>query len=861
MTGYKAEWVVDKPEDSDDSTPGKNGTEGEGDNQQPEATGKWQAASIGGISATGMSELLIEDIRTSKDDYGSSNPAPEEDPVYSAKVGSINLEENWYAATARVAHSALKPAKTDDGEEAKDSDLTEDGWDKTKYQNVLDELKSFVDVDGAKELTSTISGSDLDVVEGLVIKKNVTTIDLNEKYEVDGGWQIPEKDDKGNPVETTKEGEIKTDAVQHTAVTLNITDSRLRIGGLTQETGTINIGETEATKHTVNEVLIDDVSTMDGTLSFRNGLLALNVKGLDREEIIGAFPGKQTTALEDPPAEPSVDKDGKWVYVGNTVKLGENAKIGLGKDWEQIERPTVTPLIATDEETTPKTGSEVTIAKGTKIAFNTRTYYSNGLLAGSGDDALLQIDIKGQTTVETVNEEDKIQFISKDSPIGSFNLAQGFRLVDSDGLSLNDGQAAKIFDASGIKIDAAWGEDDVTSYVNKDGQIIVGDVNGDGKVTSSEYRVLSDLAPKNLVDHVLAGNRGETLDQRIINAYLSRVHKSTTTDGTDPIPEFSADQAVLELNSIANFAAVSALKAMTVDFSGYVQDQIEHHAYTIPHEMRGWWVQPIGSRMKTDDLRAGALSTGYSLDTYGIMGGYDWTVPNGDIWGIAASYQSGDADGEGNALDMSSDVSAKSFHIWAARHIGDLRVMGAFTYMQSESDATMKTSIGSLTSDELAATSLSFGVRADLTKTFGNFKLVPHVGARASMIDMDDFTVTWSEQEAFKYSEDKSWLFEVPVGITAATAFEYQRWNVQPYVDLTVRGRFGDTDGTATVTGAGNNVSDKVNYDVTGDVIGDLRLGYMSTFQNLNLGMSYGFSAGDAGRQNHTLEATLRIDL
>ena len=182
--------------------------------------------------------------------------------------------------------------------------------------------------------------------------------------------------------------------------------------------------------------------------------------------------------------------------------------------------------------------------------------------------------------------------------------------------------------------------------------------------------------------------------------------------------------------------------------------------------------------------------------------------------------------------------------------------------MKSDADATMSTSLGSLSSDELAATAVSFGMRADLTKTYGNFKLVPHAGARVSMVDMDDFTVTYQNTyEAFKYSEDKVWIFEVPVGVTAATSFEYQRWNVQPYVDLTVRGRFGDTDATTTVTGVGSGVSDKVKYDVSGDVIGDLRVGYMSTFQNLNLGMSYGFSAGDAGRQNHTFEATLRIDL
>ena len=112
--------------------------------------------------------------------------------------------------------------------------------------------------------------------------------------------------------------------------------------------------------------------------------------------------------------------------------------------------------------------------------------------------------------------------------------------------------------------------------------------------------------------------------------------------------------------------------------------------------------------------------------------------------------------------------------------------------------------------------------------------------------------------ELFKVSEDKLWIFEVPVGVTFASSFEYARWNVQPYVDLTVRGRFGDTDSTFTVEGS--STSDSVKYDVTGDVIGDLRIGYMSTFKDLNLGMSYGLSAGDGGRQNHQIEATLRID-
>lgn len=849
VTGYKATW--EEPESSESDGDSGDGDSGDGST----AEGEWKAVSIGEISATGTSKLEISDLSTAVSDAGEVTVTPTEDALYTASVTSISLSENWYTATAEVDTSYLTKEKTEDsGQTSANAEGGDTEWDEDKYNSVVNELKGFIAANGTGEnkltkLDSKITGSDLDIGT-LTIAKKVTDIDLDD-YEVvlgdndDGDkWDIPED------AETTS---ITTDAVQHTAVTLDITDSRLRIGEFTQETGTLTIGgETGDLAQKVSEVIIDSVGTMDGTLSFKSGMLALNANNGNRETLINTF-------LTESSETPAVTVGAKWVYIGDTVTLGENAKVAFGKAWDGIDEPSTT-----SEDTTEKVGSQVSIGSGTVFAFDSRTFYSNGLLAGTGDDAVLQIDI---STSSEVQDTDKIQFISQNSAIGTFNLSQGFKLVDAEGKELTAEQAEKVFDASKITVDAAWGLTDeeaekAQSYVNEKGQIIVGDVNQDGQVTVSDYRSLSDVAATNLVNNVLAGNRGDTIDQSLINAFLSRVHQRAADDTSDTIADYSAAEAVREINSMTQFAAVSALKAMTVDFSGYVQDQIEHHAYTIPHEMRGWWVQPIGARLKTDDLRAGNLTTGYSLDTYGIMGGYDWTVPNGDIWGIAASYQSGDVDGEGNALAMTSDVSATSFHIWAARHIGDLRVMGAFTYMKSDADATMSTSLGSLSSDELAATAVSFGMRADLTKAYGNFKLVPHAGARVSMVDMDDFTVTYQNTyEAFKYSEDKAWIFEVPVGVTAATSFEYQRWNVQPYVDLTVRGRFGDTDATTTVTGVGSGVSDKVKYDVSGDVIGDLRVGYMSTFQNLNLGMSYGFSAGDAGRQNHTFEATLRIDL
>lgn len=108
-------------------------------------------------------------------------------------------------------------------------------------------------------------------------------------------------------------------------------------------------------------------------------------------------------------------------------------------------------------------------------------------------------------------------------------------------------------------------------------------------------------------------------------------------------------------------------------------------------------------------------------------------------------------------------------------------------------------------------------------------------------------------------NEDKATIFEVPVGLAVKTpTFMFQTFKVQPYADVTVRGRFGDTE--SSYMPEGSKTTDTIDYDVAGKFVGDLKVGYMSTYKDLNLGMSYSLSAGDAGRQNHTLELTMRVD-
>lgn len=160
---------------------------------------------------------------------------------------------------------------------------------------------------------------------------------------------------------------------------------------------------------------------------------------------------------------------------------------------------------------------------------------------------------------------------------------------------------------------------------------------------------------------------------------------------------------------------------------------------------------------------------------------------------------------------------------------------------------------------ELKAKALSAGIRAEREFKTGAFTLTPHAGARLSIVDMDDYEIAAGTTKLFDVSEDKATIFEVPVGMTVQTpSFMFQTFEVKPYVDVTLRGRFGDTESSYTLEGS--STTDTIDYDVSGSFVGDLKVGYMSTYKNLNLGMSYGLSAGDAGRQNHAIEATMRVD-
>lgn len=823
--------IPPETEEGEDGDKGDAATRAEGDegSDADKPTHTWSAARFGAIAVDGASTIKLSTVAVptgnEKLDEAKSDLFSTGERV-ALRTGHFTFTETW------AKGKAVEWEKKEDSASGK-----ADGDDE---QTVLEKVDEKLNRPAA-ELHQKISSAQLRV-DGVfgVLKGETRTVTFD--FDENGDF-LESTDGYESVANSTSENEF-----QKSKQFIDVKDSRLQASGLRMDGGVLTMSNSDVT--------FGALAAINGKVKFTADEKNGNFLGL------GWLPTKEE--LDNVPAE---DRQGKaTVFVGQTIVLDKDGSLVLGKTTSTGSAAAAGDNAGEGEDDKEKNNASLTLGSDALIVVDTASFARGPLFASNLEKGSLTIEAGAavdarnltwgtyqlfenlDTAEDAKNVELKVEF----DPTASVQSHWLVNLSEEESKHVTaDYDPAKGWIKVGIGSEGAVDSSVEALHLSVDAANVANNVFVKGEHNTAYGDVAFITRAMGLVGTQIAGPKESASGASLLS----------TTDADGRV-FFDANDFAKTMNLATSFAAAAAVKALTVDFNSYTVDQIEHHAATIPHEMRGWWVQPIASKMKTDELSAGSLTAGYSLDTVGIMGGYDFTVPNGDIWGIAASYQSGDADGEGDAQSMTTDITNYGFHLWAARHYGDLKVMGTLSYMVTDGDADMTIDrMGRLSATDISAKAFAFGVNGALTKSFGPVTIVPHAGARAMMIDVDDITATYQGAEAFRFQDDTSWVFEVPVGATFKTAFEYQRWNVQPYVDLTVRGRFGDTDGSYTVTGASQGGSDTIDYDVTGSFVGDVKLGYMSTFKDLNLGMSYGFSAGDAGRQNHTLEATMRIDL
>ena len=805
LSGYAAEW----------KEPAQSTAEGDADTDKK---GSWDVTKFGSVTVYNNAQLTISGSKVNA--FADHGYTP------SLSLGSLTLNSTVLKVTpsfkvekltdfVKTAVEAVN-GLTDAG--AEDIDIEKLGlndWTKDNYATKPKELLGKMNEKQLEAFQKSYDESLESETNKLAIKE-ITPTDATQTItgsDVAIGSitfktaesPVPVDMSKVNRAATTAEGDEKpadrgsvtVDAITQAMGTQTLeikNDSRVEVGSLSLGNGTLNI--------TGSNVIIHKTDKINGTLTAESGYLGLNVATSMADKVKA-----DTTTTKTTP--------NFVLEVGAPVVFGEDAKVTFGGS------ATNTPDSTSDAE---KVGAELTFAGDTTLKFDAANFNRTALFTAEG--------LKGKIT-----NNGKVTLDGDNLTWGAYKLFENFE--QKDAFTTAEGKENLL--VGNLTAADAWKNQVGNNFEikqNSDGDWMI--VAGGTSVEGSGLNV----SAKNLVSKIFAGERSTGADTQLINQILST--------------GASLQEISSMINSVTGLGAISGVKAMTVDFQGYTADMIEHHAATMPKEMGGWWVQPLGARLKTDDLSMGGSAYGYSLDTYGIMGGFDTHLKNGWTIGAAASYQSGDADGEGDVLPVSTDVKNVGLHLWGSRMYGETNVIGTLSYVTTDGDVTMQ--LGNLElASELKAKALSAGIRAEREFKTGAFTLTPHAGARLSIVDMDDYEIAAGTTKLFDVSEDKATIFEVPVGVTVQTpSFMFQTFEVKPYVDVTLRGRFGDTESSYTLEGS--STTDTIDYDVSGSFVGDLKVGYMSTYKNLNLGMSYGLSAGDAGRQNHAIEATMRVD-
>lgn len=805
LSGYAAEW----------KEPAQSTADGDADTDKK---GSWDVTKFGSVTVYNNAQLTISGSKVNA--FADHGYTP------SLSLGSLTLNSTVLKVTpsfkvekltdfVKTAVEAVN-GLTDAG--AEDIDIEKLGlndWTKDNYATKLKELLGKMNEKQLEAFQKSYDESLESETNKLAIKE-ITPTDATQTItgsDVAIGSitfktaesPVPVDMSKVNRAATTAEGDEKpadrgsvtVDAITQAMGTQTLeikNDSRVEVGSLSLGNGTLNI--------TGSNVIIHKTDKINGTLTAESGYLGLNVATSMADKVKA-----DTTTTKTTP--------NFVLEVGAPVVFGEDAKVTFGGS------ATNTPDSTSDAE---KVGAELTFAGDTTLKFDAANFNRTALFTAEG--------LKGKIT-----NNGKVTLDGDNLTWGAYKLFENFEQKDA----FTTAESKENLLVGNLTAADAWKNQVGNNFEikqNSDGDWMI--VAGGTSVEGSGLNV----SAKNLVSKIFAGERSTGPDTQLINQILST--------------GASLQEISSMINSVTGLGAISGVKAMTVDFQGYTADMIEHHAATMPKEMGGWWVQPMGARLKTDDLSMGGSAYGYSLDTYGIMGGFDTHLKNGWTIGAAASYQSGDADGEGDVLPVSTDVKNVGLHLWGSRMYGETNVIGTLSYVTTDGDVTMQ--LGNLElASELKAKALSAGIRAEREFKTGAFTLTPHAGARLSIVDMDDYEIAAGTTKLFDVSEDKATIFEVPVGVTVQTpSFMFQTFEVKPYVDVTLRGRFGDTESSYTLEGS--STTDTIDYDVSGSFVGDLKVGYMSTYKNLNLGMSYGLSAGDAGRQNHAIEATMRVD-
>ncbi len=256
---------------------------------------------------------------------------------------------------------------------------------------------------------------------------------------------------------------------------------------------------------------------------------------------------------------------------------------------------------------------------------------------------------------------------------------------------------------------------------------------------------------------------------------------------------------------------------------------------------------------------------GVDVDLYGLALGADYTLGNGLRVGAMFNVGSGDADGNGVASGVSNDFDYYSFGVYGGYTMGALSVLADLSYTSVDNDFDATTGLTTYDKLEGSADSdaLSLGVTAQYAFDTGSVTVTPHAGLRFTRLSLDDYGVQSGGVEVAGMSSDNLNVFSIPVGVTFASEFNAGAWSVQPALDLTLTGNFGDTDLDADSCWSGtDNGYDDLSYGVSTEFLDDFTygatLGVAAKTGNFSLGLGVNYT-GSSNTDEYGVTANARF--
>ena len=262
------------------------------------------------------------------------------------------------------------------------------------------------------------------------------------------------------------------------------------------------------------------------------------------------------------------------------------------------------------------------------------------------------------------------------------------------------------------------------------------------------------------------------------------------------------------------------------------------------------WLSPVYKSRETNGFKAQDLEYGTDTSITGLVLGTDLTFENGMRYGVMANIGVGDSSAEGAANGVSSDYKYYSFGFYAGYNYKTLSMVGDISYSVVDSDVDANTDAGKVNTF-FNTSNLSLGVTGQINFSYRGLDIVPHVGLRYSMIDMQDYDMSGNGYIG-SVSVSKANVMSVPVGLTISKEYfskEYfsKKWNFKPSIDFNLTANFGDDkiDGNVKWTGISN-----ADLNTTNEFIDDLTYGVIFGFGAQSERLSIGAGLGYQGSSN-----------